>query len=171
MQVNGWANPPVGYVDFCRNFTDQCESRGIDTPEGLSADRWRELRSVNSGVNHTIAPATDLALYHTEEVWTLPKSRGDCEDYVLLKRKELVERGWPTSALLVTVVFDEVGDGHAVLLARTNRGEFVLDNKTDAIRPWYETAYQFVKRQSTSDPNRWVALGDPRWATHATASR
>jgi predicted transglutaminase-like cysteine proteinase len=171
MQVNGSANPPVGYVDFCRNFGDQCESHGGGTPVALTTGRWRELRSVNSGVNHKIAPSTDLALYGKEEVWTLPASRGDCEDYVLLKRKELVGRGWPTGALLVTVVFDEVGDGHAVLLARTSGGDFVLDNKTDAVRPWYETAYQFVKRQSTSDPNRWVALGDPRWTTRATASR
>src|SRR6266545_3741914 len=71
MQINGWANPPVGFVD-------QCRSHGVDTPVSLSADHWRELRSVNSGVNHSIAPATDLALYQTEEVWTLPKSRGDC---------------------------------------------------------------------------------------------
>jgi predicted transglutaminase-like cysteine proteinase len=89
---------------------------------------------------------------------------------VLLKRKWLVERGWPSGALLVTVVFDEVGDGHAVLLARTSRGEFVLDNKTDRLRRWYDTAYRFVKRQSTVDPNRWVSIGDPRWTTQNTAT-
>ena len=58
-----------------------------------------------------------------------------------------------------------MGDGHAVLLARTSRGDFVLDNKTDKMRRWYDTAYHFVKRQSVSDPNRWVSIGDPRWTT------
>ena len=69
---------------------------------------------------------------------------------------------WVTSALLVTVVFDEVGDGHAVLIARTDRGELVLDNKAESVRLWYQTAYRFVKRQSAADPNRWVAVMDRR---------
>ena len=63
-----------------------------------------------------------------------------------------------------------MGDGHAVLLARTSRGDFVLDNKTDRVRRWYETAYHFVKRQSVNDPNRWVSVGDPRWTTQNTAT-
>ena len=136
----------------------------------LTADRWRELESVNLAVNQTIVPVTDLAYYRVEEVWALPTSHGDCEDYVLLKRKTLIERGWPTGSLLVTVVFDEAGDGHAVLLVRTDRGDLVLDNKVDAIRAWYDTAYQFVKRQSAVDPNRWVSVGDPRWTTRNTAA-
>ena len=68
------------------------------------------------------------------------------------------------------MVFDEVGDGHAVLLARTSRGELVLDNKTDDIRLWHETAYRYVKRQSITDPNRWVSVGDPRWSAQNTAA-
>jgi predicted transglutaminase-like cysteine proteinase len=68
------------------------------------------------------------------------------------------------------VVFDEVGDGHAVLLVRTSSGDFVLDNKTDTIRAWQDTAYRFVKRQSVADPNRWVSVGDPRWTTQNTAA-
>jgi predicted transglutaminase-like cysteine proteinase len=170
MQVGGWSNPPVGYIEFCRHFADQCVARGPDSPEPLSEPHWRDLQEVNSLVNHTITPVTDLDYYHRDEVWTLPDSFGDCEDYVLLKRKWLVDRGWPTGSLLVTVVFDEVGDGHAVLLARTSRGDFVLDNKTDRLRRWYETEYRFVKRQSTADPNRWVAIGDPRWTEQNTAA-
>lgn len=171
MQVNGWSNPPVGYVEFCRHFADQCAVRGSDTPEILSDARWQELQEINTFVNRIVSPVTDLDYYQRDEYWTLPDSYGDCEDYVLLKRKWLVERGWPTGSLLVSVVFDEMGDGHAVLLARTSRGDFVLDNKTDRVRRWYETAYRFVKRQSSTDPNRWVSVGDPRWTTQNTASR
>jgi predicted transglutaminase-like cysteine proteinase len=170
MKVSGWTNPPVGYVDFCRHYPQECEAHGPSVAEDLTSERWRDLRQVNSHINHSIVPATDLAYYKTEEVWTLPDAYGDCEDYVLLKRKRLIERGWPTGTLLVTVVFDEVGDGHAVLLARTTRGDFVLDNKTDDILAWYDTRYRFVKRQSVADPNRWVAVGDPRWATQSTAA-
>lgn len=170
MKVNGWTNPPVGYLDFCRRFPDQCVAAGSDLPEDLTQDRWGELETVNSYVNRSIIPVTDKDYYHQEEFWTIPDSHGDCEDYVLLKRKLLETKGWPTGSLLVAVVFDEVGDGHAVLLVRTSRGDFVLDNKTDEIRAWYGTAYKFVKRQSVGDPNRWVSVGDPRWTTPATAT-
>jgi predicted transglutaminase-like cysteine proteinase len=170
MNISGRTNPPVGYIDFCRNFPDECHRSGNDEAETLTERRWRDLQEVNTFVNRIILPATDREFYQKDEVWTLPETRGDCEDYVLLKRKWLIERGWPTSALLVSVVFDEIGDGHAVLLARTGRGDFVLDNKTDSIRLWHETAYRFVKRQSVEDPNNWVSLGDPRVSTHNTAA-
>jgi predicted transglutaminase-like cysteine proteinase len=170
MRINGLTNPPVGYVSFCRNFPDECTAHGGDNAEKLDAARWNGLNEINAFVNHSVMPATDLDYYDQDEVWTLPTSYGDCEDYVLLKRKWLIERGWPSGSLLVTVVFDEVGDGHAVLLVRTSRGDFVLDNKTDEIRLWYDTAYRFVKRQSVRDPNRWVSLGDPRWTAKNTAA-
>lgn len=168
--VSGYTNAPVGYVDFCKHFHDECVSHGAEAPEVLTEVRWGELQEINTFVNHTVIPATDLEYYHSEEVWTIPETHGDCEDYVLLKRKWLIERGWPTGALLVTVVFDEVGDGHAVLMARTNAGDFVLDNKTDEINIWYSTAYRYVKRQSVADPNRWVSVGDPRWIEQSTAA-
>jgi len=170
MQTGSATNPPVGYIDFCRHFPAECTIHGSDTAEILNEQTWRDLQEVNTLVNRIVQPATDQEIYHRDEVWTLPQTYGDCEDYVLLKRKWLIERGWPTSSLLVTVVFDEVGDGHAVLLARTSHGDFVLDNKTDRLRRWYETAYRFVKRQSTEDPNRWVSIGDPRWTTQNTAT-
>ena len=106
----------------------------------------------------------------TVEKWSYPDDGyGDCEDYVLLKRRMLIEAGWPRSALLITVVRDRKGDGHAVLTVRTDKGEYILDNQNDKILPWSDTGYRFVKRQSQSDPNTWVALGDPR-PTTATAS-
>jgi predicted transglutaminase-like cysteine proteinase len=170
MPVSGATNAPAGYADFCHNFPTECVVRGSDTAEALNGRAWRDLQEVNTLVNRIIIPATDLEIYHRDEVWTLPKTYGDCEDYALLKRKLLEQHGWPTGDLLITVVFDEVGDGHAVLLARTSGGDFILDNKTDSIRHWYETAYRYVKRQSTEDPNRWVSIGDPRWTTPHTAT-
>jgi predicted transglutaminase-like cysteine proteinase len=170
MRINGWSNPPVGYGDFCKNFPQECVPIGGAAAEALTVHHWQDLEEVNTFVNRIIIPETDLEAHRREELWTLPEIYGDCEDFVLLKRKWLMERGWPSGALLVSVVFDEVGDGHAVLLARTDGGEYVLDNKTDVIRPWYATAYRFVKRQSVEDPNRWVSLGDPRWTASSTAA-
>jgi len=106
------------------------------------------------------------------EKWSYPDDGyGDCEDYVLLKRRTLMEAGWPREALLITVVRDRKGDGHAVLTVKTDQGEFVLDNQVQEILPWSETNYRFVKRQSQSDPNQWVSIGDPRPAVTTAASR
>jgi predicted transglutaminase-like cysteine proteinase len=122
---------------------------------------WRELQEANTLANHMIEPLSDSDQHSRAEVWTIPGLFGDCEDYVLLKRKWLMEKGWPSGSLLISVVYDEVGEGHAVLVARSSAGDLVLDNKTDEIRLWSETPYRFVKRQSVSDPQRWVRVGPP----------
>jgi predicted transglutaminase-like cysteine proteinase len=81
----------------------------------------------------------------------------------------LMTAGWPREALLITVVRDKRGDGHAILTVKTDKGEFILDNQNDQILLWSDTGYRFVKRQSQSDQNLWVSLGDPR-GTPATAT-
>jgi predicted transglutaminase-like cysteine proteinase len=102
---------------------------------------------------------TDEELYGVAERWSYPVDRGDCEDYVLLKRRILMDAGWDPAALLITVVRDLKGAGHAVLTVVTDRGDFVLDNQQDGVMPWQSTGYSFVKRQSQSDPKSWVFVG------------
>ncbi|HXF54383.1 MAG TPA: transglutaminase-like cysteine peptidase [Hyphomicrobiaceae bacterium] len=159
MRVYSSAYPPYGFVQFCRRSPEECvaglltESRIAATPARLS-----ELDEINRAVNRAIAPATDLDLYGVQEYWTLPADRGDCEDYAILKRHLLIARGWPAGALLLTVVRDEIGEGHAVLTVRTTQGDFVLDNKRPEIRIWHKTGYQFVMRQSYVDPKAWLSL-------------
>jgi predicted transglutaminase-like cysteine proteinase len=80
---------------------------------------------------------------------------------VLLKRRRLMQLGWPASALLVTVVRDEHGEGHAVLTVRTQQGDYILDNKTNGIKLWHQVGYQFIMRQSYLNPMVWMSL-DPR---------
>jgi predicted transglutaminase-like cysteine proteinase len=161
MPTAGAATPPAGFVEFCREHPSECgqrAERGLLVK--LSDARWLDMIVVNRSVNQRIRPATDQEMHGVEERWSLPTDRGDCEDYVLLKRHELIERGWPASALLVTVVRDERGEGHAVLTVRTDRGEFVLDNKLEQIRPWTETSYTYVKRQATTDASRWQRIDE-----------
>ena len=159
MRIYGTSPPPVGFVQFCERWPGECnpssnhENRFAATPQRLS-----ELDEVNRRVNSQIAPATDQELYGTAEHWTLPTDRGDCEDYALLKRQLLLQRGWPSSVLLMTVVRDERGDGHAVLTARTSQGDFILDNKVSDIRIWHKTGYRFVMRQSFVEPRLWMSL-------------
>ena len=171
MMTGEQARPPIGWVQFCADRPHECEI--APTPPRdvvLSTKAWKDLVRINNRVNETIKPMTDLDHYGVVEKWTYPDDGyGDCEDYVLLKRRMLMQAGWPRQALLVTVVRDRRGDGHAVLTVKTDRGEFILDNQNAAVVPWYESGYRFVKRQSQADPNVWISLGDPRPAA-ATAS-
>ena len=82
------------------------------------------------------------------------------EDYQLAKQRELIREGWPASDLLMTVVREKSGDGHAVLMVRTDRGDLVLDNEDSLIRLWSDTPYVFLKRQSQGDASAWVGLID-----------
>jgi len=162
LQAFGDTLPPIGYVNFCREHEVECRpsNRFADRVQ-LSAARSRELDEVNKSVNEAVAPVTDLDLYGKVEVWTYPVKEGDCEDYVLLKRRILIERGWPESTLLITVVRDEHNEGHAVLTVRTDGGDVVLDNKQRDIMAWAETPYTFVKQQSARNPLVWTSLLPP----------
>jgi predicted transglutaminase-like cysteine proteinase len=161
MRVYGQAYPPYGFVQFCEAFPPECAGSGLEDRRFLATpERLSELDEINRSINRAIVPATDIELYGISELWTLPVGKGDCEDYALLKRQVLLRRGWPTSALLMTVVRDEQGEGHAVLTVRTAQGDFILDNKADAVRLWHRTPYEFVMRQSYLSPRVWMAL-DP----------
>ncbi len=171
--VGDITRPPIGWVEFCAEHVSECkvapsEPRSVV----LSLRLWRDLVRINQAVNANIRPMTDLEHYGVVEKWAYPDDGyGDCEDYVLLKRRMLMEAGWPREALLITVVRETSGDGHAVLTVRTDRGDFVLDNQNEAIVLWSESGYHFVKRQSQSDPNVWVSLGDPRPSAATATSR
>lgn len=162
MRVYGPTDPPYAFWRFCEEHAGQCaRRRAVEQRMEVTAAQIAELDALNRRVNAAIEPVTDSELYGVSDYWTLPRTaRGDCEDYTLLKRKMLIDAGWPPSALLVTVVRDEKMEGHAVLTARTTQGDFILDNKTDEMKLWSRTNYRFVMRQSFIDPKSWVAL-DP----------
>jgi len=170
MRIYGNAQPPYGFVRFCEGQPDECLSSATSSDARFDAtpERLSELDDVNRTVNRTIEPATDMEIYGVNELWTIPTDRGDCEDFALLKRHILIQRGWPVSSLLMTVVRDEKNEGHAILTARTSQGDFVLDNKTDDVKLWTRTPYHFVMRQSYINPRVWVSL-DPSDATTPAA--
>jgi predicted transglutaminase-like cysteine proteinase len=163
--------PPIGWVDFCAEHTFECKvAPSAPRDVVLTNKTWTDLVRINKWVNENVKPMTDMDHWGVVEKWSYPDDGyGDCEDYALLKRRMLTEAGWPREALLMTVVRERSGDGHAVLTVKTDKGEFILDNQEEKILLWSETSYRYVKRQSQSDPNRWVSLGDPR-PTVATAS-
>ncbi|WP_421723404.1 transglutaminase-like cysteine peptidase [Bauldia sp.] len=165
MTIRGKTAQPIGHYNLCARDKSECavRSRGQQRVQ-LTEERWNTLVDVNRAVNAAVRPVTDQDLFGEPEVWVYPTDRGDCEDFVLLKRRLLAERGWPLGGLLITVVHQQNGDGHAVLTVLTDHGDLVLDNLKPHISTWNDTPYRFLKRQSTYDSGQWVAVEDGRAA-------
>jgi predicted transglutaminase-like cysteine proteinase len=166
MAKAGLTTRPVGHHEFCKRYESECRVKNrTESRVHLTSARWNDLVAVNNAVNWAITPVTDAELFGREEVWTYPETQGDCEDFVLLKRRELIQKGWPAGSLLITVVRQKNGDGHAVLTVLTDRGDLVLDNLEPQVKIWTQTDYRYVKRQSEFDAGRWVAIDDTRTTT------
>ena len=163
MKTGGATTQPVGHYEFCQKSPSEClQESGSADPLVLTPATWALLQSVNNRANADIQPVTDQDLWGVPELWSFPKGRGDCEDYVLFKRRQLMAKGVSGHDLLITVVRQQNGDGHAVLTVRTDRGDFVLDNLDPMILLWTKTPYRFLKRQSAEAPGQWVAISDGR---------
>jgi predicted transglutaminase-like cysteine proteinase len=157
--IFGKSLPPVGYVHFCSTGAEECKFKGNREDRiALSRNKWDMLNQVNLYVNGKIKPESDQDLYHVAELWAYPTTAGDCEDYVLLKKRYLQGLGFSPSQMLITVLLDEKGEGHAVLTLVTDSGDFILDNRRNEILRWDHTDYKFLKRQSSFDPKQWVSL-------------
>ncbi len=168
----GQTRPIPAWVRFCDANPEEC---AVDRSEPdvikLTGRIWQQIVAVNMQVNAEIQPITDENHWGVADIWGYPTDgRGDCEDYQLLKRHLLVQAGLPRRAMRMTVVIDERGDGHAVLMIRTDRGDFILDNKHQRVLPWHQTGYIFIKREG-HDSMAWVSLGGLTASPTTTANR
>ena len=157
---SGRADPIRAWNELCREIPTEC---GVNISEkrliSLTPEVWQALVAVNREVNDSIKAVTDREHWGVEDRWNMPDDGyGDCEDIQLLKRKLLIERGLPRRALRMTVVIDEEGGGHAVMMVRTDRGDFILDNRRPNILPWTQTGYVYIKAEG-QDGMEWVSLG------------
>ena len=164
MHTGGRTTQPVGHYEFCRKLPQECnEKTPKQAPVELTRKLWATIVSINNSVNTRITPRTDMEQWGKEEVWSYPDNGfGDCEDYALEKRRELMSVGVPAGNLLMTVARQRNGDGHAVLIVRTSLGEFVLDNLEPRVLSWTDTNYTFLKRQSDQNSGVWVTINDGR---------
>lgn len=167
--ASGDARAPYAWTDFCKRSPIECrvnlneEERVEMTPK-----LWKALVTLNSRINREIEAVTDEDHWGVVDRWDLPEDgKGDCEDFALLKRKRLAETGVPRRAMPMTVVIDEENAGHAVLMVRTDRGDFILDNKRNAVLPWNQTGYVYVKRESQVRTG-WTSLGGAQTSTVAS---
>lgn len=167
--ASGDARAPYAWSDLCRRSPAECrvDLREADRVE-MTPKLWKMILAVNSRVNREIEAVTDEEHWGVVDRWDLPEDgKGDCEDFALLKRKRLAEAGVPRRAMPMTVVIDEENAGHAVLMIRTDRGDFILDNKRNAVLPWSQTGYVYVKRESQLRTG-WTSLGGAQTSTVAS---
>jgi predicted transglutaminase-like cysteine proteinase len=154
---------PIGHQAFCQTHPDECgPNEALVEVVPLSDALFAQLTSINDSINASVKAVTDREFYRVTELWAYPDGAGDCEDFVLAKRRALNAAGWPLSTLLITVVRESSGEAHAVLTVRTDRGDLVLDNLDGDVHRWSETPYTFLKRQSQEDAGVWVAISDDR---------
>lgn len=150
------APAPAGATSLCKSYAWACASGAI-TPAG--ADVLQLAAQLNTAANAAIRPISDQTQFSVAERWSLPTPRGgDCEDYALFKKQQLIAAGVSPNRLLLAVVLDRRNQPHAVLVLRSDMGDFVLDNLTRRVLPWQKTGYAFIRMQDPQNPARWVSV-------------
>lgn len=163
MTTGGRTTQPIGHYEFCKRLPSECTVRSrVMEPARFTRPLLQKIAIINHSVNADITPRTDMEIWGKDEVWSFPNGAGDCEDYVLEKRRLLIAAGIAPSNALITVVRQPNGDGHAVLTVRTTDGDYVLDNLESGVRRWDETVYTYLKRQSEKNPGQWLSITDGR---------
>lgn len=143
-------------------FIDPSARPAAETPAipKLTPDLWGKLNRINTRVNAAMRRETDAQAWRREDYWSTPlkdgQAVGDCEDFVLEKRRALLEAGVPARALNIAVVTTTWGETHAVLLVATSKGEFVLDNLSSWVLPWREAPYRWRQRQVDGEAFSWA---------------
>jgi predicted transglutaminase-like cysteine proteinase len=164
--------PVPGWIRFCKQRPEECAVNSSEPVTiTLTPQAWETLTQVNRQVNASIRSTTDMEHWGVEDHWDFAEDGyGDCEDYQLVKRKRLVAAGFPRRALRMTAVIDGAGQPHAVLMVRTDRGDFILDNKQSTVLPWRRTGYIYLQREGGPGAT-WVSLGGAFASPVATAGR
>ncbi|CAN7446960.1 transglutaminase-like cysteine peptidase [Rhizobium sp. LjRoot30] len=178
-ETSKWMQPgpattvPIGHYNFCKSHPLEClrQPDQASTTTVSAQDSLAMIDAVNREVNAAIKPVLDIKLYGQQEFWTYPTTAGDCEDFALLKRRKLIEKGLPAGALLLTTVKKADGEGHAVLTVHLDTGDFILDNLDNSVKLWTQTPYTFVKRQAAADPAQWLSLGETPIAVSAAVAK
>ena len=112
---------------------------------------------INSDVNASVRYKTDLEQYSKTEHWVEAGTFGDCEDYALRKRELLLKAGFARKDLHLACCWVETGDYHCVLLCRTDKGWFVLDNRHSLPMIPKQCGYAWDKALDEVD-GKWYVL-------------
>ena len=147
---------PFAHVVFCHRYPRECTTTGNAAVVQLTPAKNAELHAVNDEINASIRPQADSPDVLGGDIWTLSPAAGDCDDYAVTKRHELLKRGWPSGALRLTEGVTRQGEGHLVLIAVTDQGAEVLDNESSWITSPASAGLKWRSIQSASNPHVWL---------------
>lgn len=161
---------PAGYTTLCETTPSQCPES--QAPAGLqqaafvvppaqtalSPEEWKLLNAINAQVNQRVRYVTDEERFGQPDVWAVATTEGDCEDYALTKRQLLWAAGWRTGDLSLAIVDSPSTGAHAVLIANTTQGAYVLDSANAWVMPWKEADYTWVSAQDAD--GHWRVAGE-----------
>jgi predicted transglutaminase-like cysteine proteinase len=167
IQFNTPTLAPMAHTFFCLKYPNDCKPHKIVFRGGavrLTADRWAELVRVNAAVNRAITSQPNTQGLAAEK-WLISPRSGECHDYAVTKRHQLLALGWPERDLLLAEVVTSWGEHHLVLVVRTSDGDLVADNLSPNIRSWSRAPYQWVRVQSPDNPTFWSKVASTTvWA-------
>jgi predicted transglutaminase-like cysteine proteinase len=153
---------PFQHVRFCLRYPSDCKSNPAENERiELNSEISDLLKQVNHSVNMSITPTLKSYGPELQDGWTIAPVTGDCNDYAVTKRHQLLESGLPAKALRLSVVKTSSGVGHLVLIVVTTKSDIVMDNLTEVIRPWQNTDYQWLKIQSANEARLWYQVKAP----------
>ncbi|TAY18262.1 hypothetical protein ELH91_16430 [Rhizobium leguminosarum] len=150
--------PPFAQVLFCAQNPTECRDNNGLAVVALTDKQMLQLKDVNTAVNRTMVGRNDSRNELNGDVWKVNVRSGDCEDFALTKRSRLIAMGWSSRALRIATAYTPSGEGHAVLVVRTDKGDLVLDNRKSSIKNWRDTDLRWDKIQSGTDPYVWYRL-------------
>ena len=109
------------------------------------------IQLVNAWVNESVRYVEDAKNFGSTDLWatasmTMRTKRGDCEDFALLKMRILEAAGVPSDSMYLVIMRDLVVQvDHAVLVASSDEGSVVLDNRTNnMVDAWTASGYRPV---------------------------
>lgn len=159
MPIGKHVVPPLAFLQYCLRNYDECTNKVASEGRVAMSERLkRDMEEVQEFVNAAIQPRSDIENIGIEDSWGYPSNQyGDCEDYSILKKRLLVARGWSKNALLLTTAITEKGEAHVVLIVATSEGDYVLDNRMEAVKARESMPYRWLARQNQVNPLTWHA--------------
>lgn len=149
---------PLGQSVYCLQDPDFCSPRELVKVD-ITKALYDELQGVDDHVNRTVLGADDKDIWGFSDYWAMPRDGvADCEDYALLKRQMLIEKGWPVGAFRLVSVTTWDQAGHMVLAVSTTKGDLILDNLAYEVRDWGNIPYTGKRVQSLSHPEKWEKI-------------
>jgi predicted transglutaminase-like cysteine proteinase len=150
---------PAGWTAWCAADPAGC-MRTDAAIVALDATTAATIQRIFALVHDRITPEVEPP---GADVWRVVEEPGpgDCEDYALTWRRELVKAGLPRAALDIAVVMTEQHEIHAVLVIQTDHGSLVLDNRHDRPLAWSSLPYAWLALEPTRpEAAGWQALPD-----------